>query len=121
MSLAGAIRVRGSVVALYRPTYGTVSGGARKVTAWTLLATVRAQLEQLTAELAARVFGGVNQATVRAMMPADLGLAAEDGVVVTNGFLAGRRYRVQTICAYDGRARQGHQEVALQLTDEVFP
>lgn len=123
MSLAGRAATKGSTLALYRPTYGAAAAadGSRVVTSWALLVTgVRGALDALTADLADKVFGQMDTARTRTLLPVGTDCQAGDGVLVTSGPQTGARFRVVEVQTYAIRHR-GHIDVALESTTEVFP
>lgn len=124
MSLAGRAATKGSTLALYRPTYGAApaADGTRKVTAWTLVGSgIKGVLDVLTADLADKVFGQMDVARTRTMLPSGTDVVAGDGLLVTAGFQIGARFRVVEAQRYDFRARAAHVDVALESTTETFP
>lgn len=123
MSLAGRAATKGSTLAIYRPTYGAApaADGTRVVTSWALVVSgVRGALDALTADLADKVFGQMDVARTRTLLPVGTDCQAGDGLVVTEGPQVGARYRVIEVQTYAVRHR-GHLDVALQSTTEEIP
>lgn len=122
MSLAGRAAVKGSTLAVYRPTYAAApaADGTRVVSSWTLVALgVKGVLDALSVDLADKVFGQAEVARTRTMLPVGTDIAAGDGLVVTAGFDTGRRFRVVDVQRYPLQ-RAAHADVALESTTEVF-
>jgi hypothetical protein len=124
VSLAGRAATKGSTLSLYRPTYGAAAAGdgTRQVTSWTLLTSgLRGVLDVLTADLADKVFGQMDVARTRTLLPPGTDVVAGDALVVTAGFQLGARFRVTAVQRYDFRARSAHADVALESTTEAIP
>lgn len=123
MSLAGRAATKGSTLAVYRPTYGaaTAADGTRVVSNWTLTVSgLKGALDALTADLADKVFGQMDIARTRALLPLGTDVVAGDAVVVTAGAQTGARFRVIEVQTYGVRMR-GHLDVALESTTETIP
>lgn len=120
MSLAGRVRLRGSVVDVYRPSYQRTADGNYKIGTWNdpIYADLKILLQPVSDEIVQKIFGG--SALVR-----DRGFVAEPGcdiraqdvVVVKTGRHAGKAFRVEDPRPQLGR-RLEHLELALVSTTE---
>jgi hypothetical protein len=122
MSAATLIRRKGSTVTFYRPTPVTNADGSPGLSTWTLLGTAgeKVWFQPVTNDLAGRIYGAEVEARERGFYAGALTLAPGDGILVTAGRHAGKRFRVEESLAYDGSASGGHQDMPVVETDEVF-
>lgn len=118
MSLAGRAATRGDRATVYRPTITDAGGGSRKVTGWTVVATgYQVLAESLTAEVTQRIFGQWPEASLRIYDPHRTPLLLDgDRILFTQGRFTGERYRLLGSLRFEG-----HRELALERTTEVFP
>jgi hypothetical protein len=121
MSLAGMIARRGSLVTVYHGVDLRSSDGGSTRTYPTNTPDTRMLLEDLSDELARRVFGAETKATVRALVTdATVVLTKGDGIVVTDGAHAGETFRIAGQLPQSAGASR-HREVALVATTERIP
>lgn len=113
---------RGSTLSLYRPTGTKTPSGFAKFT-WPTPATttgIKGLLEPLTADIADRVFGSERRAQYRIYLPAGTDIREHDGLLVTAGNYAAKKFQVLGPVTYDVDRRADHIEVALLETTEAF-
>lgn len=126
MSLFGRAQLRGETLAVYRPTLERQPDGSdAPVYPDAATATLRGLLETITAELAVKVFATETPVALRVLTPIAVSGAPPDvqlgdGVRVTTGFYAGRRFRVVGYRAEINRPRDGHLDLGLAETTEAF-
>jgi hypothetical protein len=120
MSLGGRAAAHGSLLSIYKPTYGSQPDGSQRVTAWTLsMSKLPAVIEGVSDDLVQKVYGGSRSVKDRALVPNDYAIEPGDGVVVTDGKREGELFRVEDVRRLDQGANP-HMDVALVSTTEVI-
>lgn len=116
MSVAGRNMVIGSTLTVYRSTKTAGTGGQTNVSWAAVLTAVRWELHTLTAEMLEQVFGQGSQVELVAFEDDAATVLLNDGVVVTAGKHAGKKFRVH-------RTRLGRKylEIGLKSTVEAIP
>lgn len=114
MSLAGRNQLRGDDFTVYRATQSD-AGGGETTRAWASVLASRAVFETLSHELAQRLYGVIDEVTLRAKIDASPIVRPEDGVTIATGEHAGR-YLVHA-----APARVTHRELVLLVTTQEFP
>jgi hypothetical protein len=117
MSVAGRNRTRGAQCAVYRPVETSVAGSLERD--WgedNPVLDARIELLPMSETTRREIFGTESLAELSAMVPASFDIRPKDGIGVTSGPYAGRRFIVEA-----RRALFGYAELALVSTTEWFP
>lgn len=119
MSIATRNRIRGAACDVYRPLPLEGTGGQTLTVFCLLLSAERLELLPVTDEIAREIFGLDERVECSVLVSAARGIAQGDGIAVTTGPHAGRRFRVLATRQL-GDYRRGWVECALALTTEAF-
>lgn len=122
MSLAAQIARRGSTVTVMRATRARSSSGVSELV-WAPVAAltgVRMLLDAPEGSTVARVFGREARVEVLAFCSQEFDVRPDDGVVVTSGWHAGRRFQAAQVVEFDQSRAHAHKELALVSTPETF-
>lgn len=123
MSLLGRARIKGSVVALLRPTYARNNDGSGKILSTSYLAQGEPCLiESLSDELVQKLYGAERVVKDRCLLPnTALALQAGDVVRVTGGKRMGRYYRTEEGLRLNDLRTNGHWDMPLVELKEAVP
>lgn len=121
MSLVSMIRRQGTRASVYRGTKRTALNGSTAYGApWVLVATLRLNLQQASAEHTEKAFASVEVLSAVAYAE-PRAVAVDDRLLVTSGPFAGNRYWVADLLQQRQGTRHDHDQVALTSTTEAFP
>ena len=116
MSISGRNAVWGSTMTFYRPTTAPGTGG-QSATAWTaILLNTKLEFLPITDETRRQIFGIESEVQTAVITEADFGVQPKDGVVVSAGTNAGKRFRV----VQTARSRK-YLQIGLRETPEAIP